>query len=599
MLLTDETPAGDTTSGADREPRKAAAIVTVAQLILEYLKREGVQAVFGIPGGPVTPLFDALFHEPAIRTIATRHEAGAAFMALGYARATGRLGVCCLTTGPGATNAITAVAAAKADSLPVLILTAQVATSVFGKGSLQDSSESGVDTVSLFRPVAKMSAMLAHPDNAGSLLRQALRLAMTGRRGPVHLSIPTDLMRRLVAADVLRPDQYRAGPGAFDREMVKECALRLLAARRPAILAGHGVNLAGAQAELLELSELLSIPTATTPKGKGAFPENHPLALRTFGLASSPRAEQYLLTEGVDALLVLGSSLHENSTQGWDLRLGAGAVVMQQDVDPAMIGRNYPVDVPLLGDAKVTLRELLFQLRRLLAHGEHPLGSNSSFLPAFKARVPEFLSPATMLSEQEPIKPQRLMRELDAALPPDALIFLDVGANTLWATHYLTATGRRDFAHNWGEFAAMGYGVAGAVGAKLAVPGRPVVAIVGDGGFAMAGMEVSTAVTCGIPAVWIVLNDGRFNAVHHGQRLQYEGRTIASEFRRMDVAGVAAALGASTWRVSRPDQVAQAVAEALASGRAAVIDVAIDADETPPMLSRVKSLDKLFVGETR
>lgn len=592
MLLQDDSPAA-----AQPAAPPSSRTVTVAELVLDHLKREGVRAVFGIPGGPVTPLFDALYREPGIRTVAARHEAGAAFMALGYARAAGRLGVCCLTTGPGATNAITAVAAAKADSLPVLVLTAQVATSVFGKGSLQDSSESGVDTVSLFRPIAKMSAMLAHPDNAASLLRQALRLAMSGRRGPVHLSIPTDLMRRLCSADALRPDQYRAGSDVFDLERVEECARRLATARRPAILAGHGVNLARARPELLELAELLSIPTATTPKGKGAFPEDHPLALRTFGLASSPRAEQYLLSEGVDALLVLGSSLHENSTQGWDRRLGAGAVVMQQDIDPAMIGRNYPVDVPLVGDARATLRELLVQARSLLACGARKAHVARASLPAFKARVPEFLAPAAMMSEQEPLKPQRLMRELDAALPSDALIFLDVGANTLWATHYLTATGRREFAHNWGEFAAMGYGVAGAVGAKLAVPSRPVIAVVGDGGFAMAGMEVSTAVTSGLPVVWIVLNDGRFNAVHHGQRLQYAGRTIATEFRRMDVAGVAAALGAAAWRVTRPGQVAQAVAEALERGRPAVIDVAIDPDEVPPMLSRVRSLDKLFAGQ--
>jgi acetolactate synthase I/II/III large subunit len=594
MLLQDEPPAA-----AERELSKAAETVTVSALILEYLKLEGVQAVFGIPGGPVTPLFDALYHEPAIRTVATRHEAGAAFMALGYARATGRLGVCCLTTGPGATNAITAIAAAKADSLPVLILTAQVATSVFGKGSLQDSTDSGVDTVALFRPVTKMSTMLASPNNAASLLRQALRSAMTGRRGPVHLSIPTDLMRRLVGEDIQRSDQYRASPRSFDREGIKECARHLLAARRPAVLAGHGVNLAHAEPELLELAELLSLPTATTPKGKGAFPETHPLALRTFGLASSPWAERYLLSSGVDALLVLGSSLHENSTQGWDPRLSARKILMQQDVDPSMIGRNYPVTATMLGDAKTTLRELLFHLRRLLASGEHPPASIPSDLAHFKAGVPEFLTPAAMLSDQEPLKPQRLMRELDAALPPDALIFLDVGCNTLWGTHYLTATGRNSFAHNWGEFAAMGYGVAGAVGGKLGAPGRPVVAVVGDGGFAMAGMEVSTAVTCGIPVVWVVLNDGRFNAVHHGQRLQYAGRTIGTEFRRMDIAGVGAALGAWTRRISRPGEVAPAVRDALASGRAAVIDVRIDADEVPPILTRVQSLEKLFVGENR
>jgi acetolactate synthase-1/2/3 large subunit len=569
---------------------------TVARLILEQLKLEGVRTVFGIPGGPATPLFDAFHGDSALRMVAPRHEAGAAFMALGDARVSGRVGVCLLTTGPGATNAITAVAAAKADGLPVVVLTAQVATSVFGRGSLQDSTEHGVDTVALFRPITKLSSMLANPAGAGSCLRQALRVAMTGRRGPVHLSIPTDLMRRPAAGGALAPWQYRSEPQLFDREAVRRCAGHLLGARRPAILAGHGLNLAGAQAELLELAELLSIPVATTPKGKGAFPEAHPLALRVFGLASSPVSERYLLSEGADVLLILGSSLHENSTSGWDPRLGAG-LVMQQDVDPAMIGRNYPVAVALAGDAKTTLRELLFELRRRLERGEEPADGAREAFARFKAGVPAFLDPAAMTSDALPIKPQRLMRELDEAIPEDSLIFLDVGNNTLWATHYMSATGRNAFIHNWGEFAAMGYGVAAAIGGKLAAPGRPVVAIVGDGGFAMAGMEVSTAVTEGVAVVWIVLNDARLNAVHHGQTLQYGGRTIGTQFRRMDVAGVARALGAWARRVVRPSDIGLAVSEALASGRPAVIDVRIDADEVPPIHSRVRSLDKLFVGE--
>lgn len=570
---------------------------TVAWLALEYLKAEGVQAVFGIPGGPATPLFDALYHEPGIRTIAPRHEAGAAFMALGYARATGRLGACVLTTGPGATNAVTAVAAAKSDSVPMLVLTAQVSTSAFGKGSLQDSTESGVDTVSLLRPVTKMSAMLSNPAAAGGLLRQALRAAMSGRRGPVHLSLPTDLMRRGVQPETQRPEQYRAFTHLFDREAVKECAERLLAAKRPAILAGHGVSLGQAQPELLELAELLRIPVATTPKGKGAFPETHPLALRVFGMASSPWAERWLLSEDVDLVLVLGSSLHENSTQGWDPRLARGRAFIQQDVDPMMLGRNFPLTLGMVGDVKTTLRELIFQLRRLLARGEHYVRADPRPLAAFKAEHAPVLDPAAMESDAAPIKPQRLMAELDRALPADSLVFLDVGNNTLWGTHYLTATGRNAFAHNWGEFAAMGYGVAGAVGAKLGAPGRTVVSIVGDGGFAMAGMEVSTAVTEHVPVVWIVLNDARLNAVHHGQTLQYAGRTIGTEFRRIDVAGVAAALGAWTRRVSEPAQLAAAIEEAAACGRAAVLDVRIDADEMSPLKSRVKTLDRHFAGE--
>ncbi|MBI5246261.1 MAG: thiamine pyrophosphate-binding protein [Elusimicrobia bacterium] len=577
-------------------PPDAIDGMSVARLILEQLKKEGVRTIFGIPGGPATPLFDAFHGDAGLRLVAPRHEAGAAFMALGDARVTGGIGVCLLTTGPGATNAITAVAAAKADGLPVLVLTAQTATSSFGKGSLQDSTESGVDTVALFRPITKLSSMLANPAAAGTLIRQALRTAMAGRRGPVHLSIPTDLMRRPAAGTALAPAQYRCEPRLFDREAVRRCAQVLLEARRPAILAGHGLNLGCAQPELLELAELLSIPVATTPKGKGAFPEAHPLSLRVFGLASSPLSERYLLSEGVDALLVLGSSLHENSTSGWDPRLGAGHV-MQQDIDASVIGRNYPVSVSLAGDAKTTLRELLFELRRRLDRGEQPQAGSGQAFARFKAGVPAYLDSAARLSDGEPIKPQRLMRELDAALPADALIFLDVGNNTLWATHYMSATGRNAFIHNWGEFAAMGYGVAAAVGGKLAAPGRPVIAVVGDGGFAMAGMEVSTAVTENVPVVWIVLNDSRLNAVHHGQTLQYAGRTIGTEFHRMDVAGVAAALGAWSRRVDRPGDIAAAVADAFASGRPAVIDARIDAEEVPPIHSRVRALDKLFVGE--
>jgi len=573
------------------------AKATVAEVVLEYLKLEGVRAVFGIPGGPVTPLFDALYREPTLRLIAPRHEAGAAFMAAGYARASGRLSVCLLTTGPGATNAVTGIAAAKADSLPVLVLTAQVSTSVFGKGSLQDSTESGVDTVRIFRPITKMSALVAGAASAPGLLRQAIRTAMTGRRGPVHLSIPTDLMRREVSADVLLPARYRAQSHLFDREAVKEAAALLLSARRPAILAGNGANLAGARAELLELAELLGAPVATTPKGKGAFPETHPLSLRTFGLASSPRAESCLLDPSVDALLVIGSSLHENSTSGWDSRLAVGRRLIQQDADPEMIGRNYPVDVGLAGDAKTTLRELLFEMRRLLTRGEHPRGAESAAIVELIARSPATLNSEKSRAAGSPMKPQRLMRELDAALPADALIFLDVGNNTLWGAHYLTANGRNDFVHNWGDFAAMGFGVAGAIGGKLAAPTRPVVAIVGDGGFAMAGMEVSTAATHGIPVVWIVLNDGRLNTVHHGQTLQYEGRTIGTEFRRMDVAAIGNALGAWSRRIAEPEDVSPALRDALACGGPAVIDVAIDADEVPPILSRVRSLDKLFVGD--
>jgi len=570
--------------------------LTTVGLILEYLKQEGVQAVFGIPGGPITPVFDALYREKAIRTIAARHEGGAAFMALGYAAVSRRLGVCCLTTGPGATNAITGIAAAKADSLPVLAITGQVSTRTFGKGSIQDSIDR-IDIVEMLKSATKSSVMLANSKNLGMTLRHAIRLAMTGRRGPVHLNIPTDLMRQEIPCDLQWPHEFRPSPHTFDREAVKEAALRLLEAKRPAVLAGHGVGLAGAQPELRELADLLGAPVATTPKGKGAFPEDHPLALRVFGTASAPQAEGYLLSGDVDVLFVIGSSLHESSTQCWEKRLRPKRALIQLDIDPSVIGRNYPVAVPLVGEAKTTLRELLFHMRRLLKIGEHVLHSDRVAFAAWKQGASPVLDPAAELSEAIPMKPQRLMHELNKALPNNALIFIDSGNNTLWATHYLNANGRNAFFHNWGEFGAMGYGVAAAVGGKVAAPDRPVVAIVGDGAFAMNGMEVSTAATYGIPVIWIVLNDSRLNAVYHGQKLQYEGRTIGCDFKRLDLSKVAEGLGALGLRVTAPAEVGPALAWAMASRQPVVLDVQIDAEEVPPIHSRVQALERFFAAD--
>lgn len=565
---------------------------TVAELLLAYLKNEGVRAVFGLPGGPLSPLFDALYHEPSIRTISARHEGGAAFMALGYARVSGRLGTCFVTTGPGATNAITGVAAAQADCLPLLAVTAQVATATFGRGSIQDSYDR-LDLVGMLKSITKMSVMVAHPHNFTMTIRQAIRQTMSGRRGPAHVNLPTDFMKRRVPWELTPPRAYRPVSRPFDRDAVRQAAAELSSARKPAILAGNGVNLGDARAELLELAEYFGIPVATTPKGKGAFPENHPLALRVFGTASSPWSEKVLLEEEVDVLFVIGSSLHESSTQGWESRLAPSRCLLHLDIEPSVLGRNYPVGVPLVGDIKTTLRELLFQLRRLPERGGAP---DEERLRRLKRETPPLLDEEAACSNAVPIRPQRLMRALNDALPDDAIIFLDSGNNTLWGTHYLNASGRNVFVHNWGDFGAMGFGVAAAIGGKVAAPERAVVAIVGDGAFAMNGMEVATAVAYGIPVVWVVLNDSRLNAVHHGQSLLYEGRTIGCDFPRMDLAKVAQGLGADGLRVVEPAAIAPALRAALASGRPTVLDVWIDADEVPPIHSRIRSIQKFFAG---
>lgn len=573
----------------------AGRACTPVSTVLDHLHAEGVTHLFGVPGGPLTPVYDALYDDARFTLVTTRHEAGAAFMAAGYAAATGRLGVCLATTGPGTTNLVTGLAAAFSDSLPVLALTANVPALAFGKGSLQDSTDDRIDTVAMLRACTKASTMLADPRNTGSTLRRLLRAAMSGRRGPVHLNIPTDLMRRTVVLDLERPERYRGMPRPFDREAVKEAASALLAARRPAILAGSGVRLAGAEPELRELVRLLGAPAATTPKGKGVVSEMDPLALGVFGIASSPLAEAYLLDGGVDALLVLGSSLHEISTQGWDERLAPSGPLIQADIDPRVLGRNYRVDIALVGHLKTTLRELLFELRRRTASGEFPEPAGAGDFLEWRGGRSAFLDPGARVSDAVPLKPQRLMAELEGCLPEDALVFMDSGNNTLWTLHHLRASGRSRFIHNWGEFGAMGFGVAAAIGAKAVLPDRPVVAVVGDGSMGMAGMELLTASTFEIPVVWVVLNDARYNTVHHGQTMQYAGRTIGTTFRRMDLAALAESLGVDGHYVDLPEEVAPAMRAALRSGRASLLDVRIDADEVPPVHSRIRALDRFFM----
>ncbi|HOW89563.1 MAG TPA: thiamine pyrophosphate-binding protein, partial [Elusimicrobiales bacterium] len=344
---------------------------TAVGLLVRYLKGEGVKYVFGIPGGALIHFYEAMFDEGGITPVLSKHEGGASFMADGYARASGKIGVCCATTGPGATNLVTGVACAYADSVPMLVLTGQVATSAFGKGAFQESTAHGIDIVDMFKTVTKSSVMIPSPEKTGDILRGALRTALSGRMGPVHVNFPMDFMKKKVSSMVIPSSRYRITAGAFDREAVKRASSALLRAKKPAILAGSGVNISGAYEELGKLAEKLDIPVATSPKAKGAFPEDHVLSLGVFGFGATLHSEQYLLAEDTDLLLVVGTSLGEASTCTWDSRLGAGRTLIQIDVDPEVIGNNYPVDCGICGDARAVLRELNFQLERdMRARGE-------------------------------------------------------------------------------------------------------------------------------------------------------------------------------------------------------------------------------------
>jgi acetolactate synthase-1/2/3 large subunit len=565
--------------------------MTAVDVLVRCLEAEGVEYIFGIPGGPLTPLYEALSKRSQIRPILTKHEAGAAFMANGYARVSGRLGVCCATSGPGGTNAVTGIAASFADSVPVLLLTGEVATAAFGQGAAQEGSSFGVDLVEIFKPVTRLSTMLMNPERTQGLVQCALRSAMAARRRPVHINLPADMVTRPARYHSMIPSQYRPEALSVDIGALRRAAEILATAGRPGILVGSGVASPAAYAELFKLASEHMIPVTTTPKGKGAFPENHPLSLGVFGFSGHPRADAYLLSRQVDVLLIIGSSLGETATHAWDKRLQPTRALIQIDSDAREIGKNYPVD------AAVALRALNEQLS-LLRPDRAPFATAGP-LEALKRAVPRHINAEAINLDRIPIKPQRVLREMQEVLPNKTLLFVDIGNCMLWAGHYHEVREPGTYFVNMG-LGSMGHSIAGAIGGKLAAPDRPVVVLGGDGAFAMSGMEVHTAVEQELAITWIILNDGGHGMVRHGWNLR-DHHNLSGSMRfqtPIDIAGLAASLGARSFRVESPGEFRRALEEAMASKRACVIDARVDSSEVPHGLaSRNKTLDKFFSGE--
>ncbi|MDD5657345.1 MAG: thiamine pyrophosphate-binding protein, partial [Elusimicrobia bacterium] len=469
----------------------------------------------------------------------------------------------------------------------------------FGKGAAQESSGYGIDIVELYRRVAKRSAMLVNPASCGEIIRDVLRCALSGKTGPVHLNIPADLACRPGEERPVPPALYRSNAKCHDPEAVRRAVGALLEARRPAILAGHGVANSGACNELKLLAEKLGAPVATSPKAKGCFPESHELSLGVMGFAGSPQAETYFTSGEIDVLLVAGSGLGEQVTNAWDARLRPSRTLIQIDIDPDQIGRNYPTEIGLAGDARSVLRELCLQLDEEMrqARFDVPALPRRAELAEFKSRHPRVRDAELLDDLSTPLKPQRLMRELQEAMPEDALLFVDIGSPMAWAIHYLTLDRPRSFFANLG-FASMGHAVAAAIGGKLAAPQRPVISLVGDGAFAMNGLEVHAAVEHKIPVIWLVLNNGGYGMVYHGERAQFGGKFVSSRFSRpIQVAAMAESLGALSFSVDAPGQLAAALDAALRSDRPAVIEARVDLEAAPPTAGRFATLDR-FLGKS-
>jgi len=397
--------------------------------------------------------------------------------------------------------------------------------------------------------------------------------------------MPKDILSEEVEADIPTPSAYRPPSEYFDRRLVIEAAQELVHAKWPAMLVGTGAVTSNACEEIRELAEMLNIPVATTPKAKGAFPEDHALALGVLGFSGSPRAEKYIKSGKTDVLLVVGASLNQITTLSWDPKLAPSKCLIHINIDPTEIGKSYRADIPLIGDARTIINEISFRVLRFLTEK----------LPERNERIAEIqktnmcVDPEKLESDSVPVKPQRMVKELQDTLPENAILFVDTGNSICWAIHYMKFRKPDTFIAPLGLL-TMGYGTAAAIGGKLAAPNRPVVSLLGDGCFLMNGMEVATAVNYDIPVVWIVQNNAKLGLVHELQKFSLGNKTVATTYKRVDVARVAEGLGANTYRIGKPNELRTILPEAIESNKPTVIDVTIDPDEAPPLAPFAESL---------
>jgi acetolactate synthase-1/2/3 large subunit len=564
-------------------------LISGAEAIVRSLEREGVKVVFGIPGGAVLPLYDALY-DSNIRHILGRHEQCVAHMADGYTRASGRPGVCITTSGPGATNLVTGLATAYMDSSPVVALTGQVARPMIGKDAFQEADIIGITT-----PITKYCFQLTSAKDIPKVFKTAFTIATTRRPGPVLIDVPVDVQRE--QADVEFTDEldvrgYNPSPPRVDPDKVRKAAEVLAEAERPLILAGGGVTWSGAHEELLALVETLSAPVVTSLMGKGAIPEDHPLCLGMIGMHGRAYAN-YAVVE-CDVLLAIGTRFADRTTGKFD-EFAKGAYKIHIDVDPAEINKNVEVDLPILGDAKEVLKLLLKELKKLkrIRPRDAWLNRIRELRVAFERGVEE--------AQGSELRPSAIVKLLNRLLEPGkSIVTTGVGQNQMWcALHYLVRAPRSFITS--GGLGTMGFGFPAALGAKVACPDKVVVDVDGDGSFLMTEQDLATSVTEGIPVVVVILNNSALGMVRQWQHLLYKRRFIAVDLRRVpDFVKLAQAYGAEGARPSSLAELEQVLKRAVKNEVTTVIDVPISPEERVfPMILPGRALHEVLVGESR
>ena len=537
-----------------------------ARQLIEALVARGVDTFFGIPGGPVCPVFEAIRLTPGAQLIESRHESHAGFAAALHYRASGRVPAVVVTAGPGITNAITGIASASLERVPMLVIAGDVAWATTGGRMAQDSGPEGIDMEAMLLPITRAQVRCAHARSAVSQALAALDAARDPMHpGPVLFVLPLDrAMQPVEAIEITTPVQLLQSQPP--RRAVVRTAHLLSTANRPLIVLGAGCR--GHEAVLRRLLDAVNIPFVTTPRAKGLVSERHPRSLRNGGMAASLWARRYTASP-VDVCLALGTDLDDTS-MGPTRYVGAGGTLIHVDLDARVFGRNLPTQLGVTADVGAFAAALLDEL------GGQAVVSAAVHGALREARVQSPFDVADAASDAEsPVRPHRLLLDLEAAVGPRARFVTDIGEHMLFALHYLTASAPDSFFVQL-NLGSMGSGIAGAIGLSLADRSRPVVCIAGDGGMHMAGMEALVAVREALPILFVVFNDGRYNMVHHGMR-QIFGDASPYDTPAVDFATWAGSFGMPAAIVRHPGELdAALVSELLSAGGPALIDARID-----------------------
>jgi acetolactate synthase-1/2/3 large subunit len=551
---------------ADAEP---APVTNGAQSVVRALENAGVEYLFGVQGGAIMPVYDALF-DSSMTHVTMAHEQGAAHAADAYGIVTGKPGVCLATSGPGATNLVTGIADADMDSDPLVALTGQVPTDFVGSDAFQET-----DTTGVTRPITKQNYFAGDADTVGDVVGEAFALAKRGRQGPTLVDLPKDVTQAETDREpgpARTPDTYRPAERA-DEAAVREAAEVFAASERPVILAGGGVIKAEASDELRRFAIEHEIPVVTTMPGIGAFPEDHELSMEWAGMHGTGYANMALTM--TDCMLAVGTRFDDRLTGGVET-FAPDAEIIHVDIDPAEISKNVQADHGLIGDAKAVLDQFHEALSRTPDADEW-----REQCQEWKRQYPmDYATP-----DDEPLKPQFVVEAVDEATADDTIVTTGVGQHQMWACQYWTFTEPRTWVSSHG-LGAMGYGLPATIGAKLAAPDREVVCFDGDGSFLMTCQELTVAVRENLDITVFVLNNEFIGMVRQWQDGFYEGRHMASEYGWMpQFDKLAESFGAKGFRIDDYDEVADTVQEALAYDGPSVVDVHIDpAENVYPMV---------------